>query len=676
MGAVYVVDQLSTGKQRALKLMAPELVHNPEVRERFVREARAAANIESDHVVETVTAGVDQETGAPYIVMELLRGEELADAVARTGPLPVADVAEVLEQIGHALEQAHRTGLVHRDLKPENVFLCVSKRREAPFTAKILDFGIAKLVADGMQKTGTQPLGSPLYMSPEQTDRKGRICPATDVWALGLIAFYLLTGRSYWREAEGDSLQILLREIIVDPLSAASERATEMGVQDKLPAGFDAWFARCVERDIDKRFPEAGAAVRAFAELAASMPRERKLVISTQSIDASSVPAASAPGLELAPTAYIPDVTGPSPDRMTTGSASASVRAAASSPPAKRSPAIFAIGALAVAGLAAGIYFVAKGPNASPASSAAPAATSAPVVGATASATASAAASSSYAPPVAPADPRCQAGMIFHEGGMTVMGAKDMPDYTEARTTHEIQISPYCLDQTEVTVRAYEACVKEGKCERTPDDVDYEGITPEAKSAYKPFCNARKADRLDHPINCVDWDMATKYCAWKGGRLPTEAEWEFAARGSEQRDFPWGSDTPGAKHLNGAGKEFAAWSEKNAMKPGQMHEEDDGFVGTSPVGTFQAGATPAGVHDLAGNVFEWTADWFGPYTPARAVDPKGPPAGEKRVARGGAFNAKDATWVRAAYRWGNVPHTYNHGIGFRCAAAPSAGDKN
>src|SRR5262249_9547761 len=141
----------------------------------------------------------------------------------------------------------------------------VSKRRDVAFTAKILDFGIAKLVADS-QKTGTQPLGTPLFMSPEQTDRKGKICPATDVWALGLIVFKLLTGKDFWLEADG-ALPILLREIVVEPIPFASKRAEELGVADKIPPGFDAWFARCLNRDVDARFQEAGEAVRAFAEL-------------------------------------------------------------------------------------------------------------------------------------------------------------------------------------------------------------------------------------------------------------------------------------------------------------------------------------------------------------------------------------------------------------------------
>ncbi len=185
-------------------------------------------------------------------------------------------MAEVLAQIGHALEQAHAQGIVHRDLKPENIFLATSRRRDVAFTAKILDFGIAKLVEDSRQKTGTQPLGTPLFMAPEQTDRQGRICAATDVWALGLIAFKLITGRDFWLEAEGGSLAMLLREILrrghplrLDPRRRARRAPARAGAAavPALPPGFDAWFARCVNRDVDARFQDAGEAVRAFAEL-------------------------------------------------------------------------------------------------------------------------------------------------------------------------------------------------------------------------------------------------------------------------------------------------------------------------------------------------------------------------------------------------------------------------
>ena len=116
MGAVYVADQLSTGKQRALKVMAAYLASDPATRDRFVLEARAASAIESDHVVEIVTAGVDDESGSPYLVMELLRGEDLSEAVQRMGKLSLGDVDEILSQVGHALAQAHANGIVHRCL--------------------------------------------------------------------------------------------------------------------------------------------------------------------------------------------------------------------------------------------------------------------------------------------------------------------------------------------------------------------------------------------------------------------------------------------------------------------------------------------------------------------------------------------------------------------------------
>jgi serine/threonine protein kinase len=215
-------------------------------------------------VVEIVTAGVDDETGVPYIAMELLRGEELADTVDRRGPLPLGEVREVMAQVGHALEQAHALGIVHRDLKPENIFLSRPKRRDSPFTAKLLDFGVAKFLALGASEMGTTPVGSPLYMAPEQTDSFGNICPGTDIWALGLLAFYLLTGRSYWLGAEKASVPVLLKEVCLDPLVKASERAAELGVGHLLPIGFDEWFERCVVRETDERYAEAGVAVRAF----------------------------------------------------------------------------------------------------------------------------------------------------------------------------------------------------------------------------------------------------------------------------------------------------------------------------------------------------------------------------------------------------------------------------
>ena len=676
MGAVYIADQISTGKQRALKVMAPELAVDPGTRERFVLEARAGSKIDSDHVVEVVTAGVDEDTGAPFLVMELLRGEELADASARLGPLPLGDVAEVLSQIGHALEQAHAQGIVHRDLKPENVFLASSRRRDVAFTAKILDFGIAKLVEDSRQKTGTQPLGTPLFMAPEQTDRRGRICPATDVWALGLITFKLLTGRDFWREADG-SLAMLLREICVDPIPFASARVAELAeipleegqVAPPIPAlppGFDAWFARCVVQNVDARFQDAGEAVRAFAEIVPQDAARGALVAAGGTADLSGFSQSRTGGAVAARSAQQASIRVSTGDRGVDSRAATGLATGAPMTQATAGPGPatgsgggskigMVVGAVAlVAGAFVAYRVVGGGPPAPP-----PASSSA-------AATAPSATVSATAAPAAPGT--CPEGMVSIAGGKMFMGARDLkPD---AKPPHEVNVSGYCLDKTEVTTRAYLACVEKGECERPPEKVSWPSITDAQIKLYSGFCNAAQKDRGDHPVNCVAWPMANTFCQKRGARLPTEAEWEFAARGASQRKYPWGDEDPAPKYLNACGKACAKWFEAHGEKHASMYGEDDGFVGTAPVASFPGGASASGIMDLAGNVWEWTADWYGPYATEPSTDPKGPATGSMRVVRGGDFTGSDPDWARPAYRWKTDPDTFNHAIGFRCAAAP------
>ncbi|MBS2025159.1 MAG: protein kinase, partial [Deltaproteobacteria bacterium] len=269
MGSVYLVEQLSTGRQRALKVMHPQLARDAESRGRFQQEARVGARIRSEHVVEVVSAGIDDDTGIPWLAMELLDGEELAQRMKRQGRLAPDEVLEVFRQLCHGLGEAHRAGLVHRDLKPENIFIATSRRQDVPFTVKILDFGVAKLVQEVQGGgDGTRPVGTPRWMAPEQSDTTAHILPATDVWALGLIAFHLLTGRSYWRAIErGANFTALMRELVFEPIESASERATELQLAPALPAGFDAWFARCVVREQEKRYPDATAALAGLEPL-------------------------------------------------------------------------------------------------------------------------------------------------------------------------------------------------------------------------------------------------------------------------------------------------------------------------------------------------------------------------------------------------------------------------
>jgi serine/threonine-protein kinase len=264
MGSVYLVEQMSTGRQRALKVMHPEYARDQQSRERFTQEARAGARIRSEHVVEVVSAGVDDDTGIPWLAMELLDGEELSERMKRLQRLPPSDVLEIFKQLCHGLGEAHRTGLIHRDLKPENIFVAASRRQNVPFTVKILDFGVAKLALENAtQMDGTRPVGTPRWMAPEQSEHNGHVTPATDVWALGLIAFYLLTGRYYWRSANArdGKLTTLLRELVLEPIEFASKRAAFFDCAGAIPPGFDAWFARCVVREPAERFQNADEAL-------------------------------------------------------------------------------------------------------------------------------------------------------------------------------------------------------------------------------------------------------------------------------------------------------------------------------------------------------------------------------------------------------------------------------
>jgi serine/threonine protein kinase len=272
MGAVYIAMQLSTQTRRAIKLMLPSYAESDSARRRFEQEARIGARIPSEHVVQVIAAGFDDQTQSPWLAMELLEGEELADRIDRAGPLPLADARLLFTQLGHAMGAAHRARIVHRDLKPENIFLARPRTSGlAPFTVKVLDFGIAKVATEVIsQNTGA--MGSPIWMAPEQTGAGHEIAPATDVWAMGLIAYFTLTGRSFWRSASDTnaSMQTLLREILIDPIPPLRERAAEQGVVELLPPGFDRWFLRCVRRETNERFADGEEAMAALERVLAS----------------------------------------------------------------------------------------------------------------------------------------------------------------------------------------------------------------------------------------------------------------------------------------------------------------------------------------------------------------------------------------------------------------------
>jgi serine/threonine protein kinase len=258
MGTVYEVEHEGTGERLALKVLKiPPYELDAATISRFQREARVSSLVKSQHIVRVIDAGVAEELGgAPFLVMDLLEGKNLGEHVADE-PQPAAQVVNWLSQVSRALDRAHTHGVVHRDLKPENLF--VTHDAEGHEHIKILDFGIAKITTSeerGSTTTGAI-VGTPLYMAPEQASGdRDAVGPHTDVWAIGLIAFRLLTGRDYWRSG---SIPLLLTDIINAPMKAPSIRSPRLSPE------FDAWFLRSCDRDPSRRWPSVGQQIDALA---------------------------------------------------------------------------------------------------------------------------------------------------------------------------------------------------------------------------------------------------------------------------------------------------------------------------------------------------------------------------------------------------------------------------
>ncbi len=265
MGAVYEAEQISTRKHRALKVLTNRFGADEKAQTRFVREATVGAEIDSDHVVDVIGAGIDASTGLPWLAMEMLDGLDLKRLGTERGPFEPRHLRTLFAQLGHGLGAAHAAGVIHRDLKPENIFVAYSRRAGGAFLVKILDFGIAKITREAVVSTDTATIGSPMWMAPEQINAEP-LSVRTDVWALGLLAFWAITGRVYWTAAYGErvTVQALFAEQLFADLVTPSVRALEYGVGPRLPPGFDDWFAQCVVRDPQQRFADATAATAAL----------------------------------------------------------------------------------------------------------------------------------------------------------------------------------------------------------------------------------------------------------------------------------------------------------------------------------------------------------------------------------------------------------------------------
>jgi serine/threonine-protein kinase len=645
MGTVWVGRDMRFDTEVAVKFIsAKALAADADLLTRFKREAKAAAQVKSPYVVHIFDHGQTAD-GTPYIVMELLEGESLKERLARRGKITPREAAIVVAQVSKALAAAHRFGVVHRDIKPDNVFLVASPEEE--LFVKVLDFGIAKQpglpqqVEQGLTGTG-RLLGTPHYMSPEQILSSKGVDFRCDMWSLAVVAYRMLTGKLPFVGETTGAIIMAIGSIHYEPPSTHGADPV-----------FDPWFARAFARAAEERFATPAEMARAFARLAGVeglAPRESMRDLSEAARQALAARPQAAPTLTAATPGAVGAVSMAGPvtwhemasavpdtvadDAPTTGSG-ARADAATPAPTPTLGGTGTTLGTSGGAGRARRVWLavgagclLAAGGLAllmmrSPGTAAVSDATAAP----SGSATARPAASARIEAPVPD-------GFVVVGAGSYAVGCEPIAAVgcaEDARPLHEVALGRFAIMQHEVKMEAYDICVAAGDC---------------PKAGRDPGCTWQRDDREQHPINCVDALAADAYCRYRGWRLPTEAEWEAAARGPVRSPFPWGGDAPGCA--------------RTVMRDGKDPPCDG--RGVARVGSQPLDRSWAGALDLGGNVREWTASAYEPYPGSRSFG-----VASGRVVRGGSYRMGTRELPPSHARHAEPETTTSPDLGFRCA---------
>jgi eukaryotic-like serine/threonine-protein kinase len=261
--------------------------------------------------------------------------------------------------------------------------------------------------------------------------------------------------------------------------------------------------------------------------------------------------------------------------------------------------------------------------------------------------------------------------MVLVPEGWFVRGRISGKGSSDERPSRKIFLDAFYMDKTEVTVAEYKKCIDAEVCiDENLDQIKYLKHGP-MKSEY---CNIGRQGYENHPINCLSWEEASAYCQFLNKRLPTETEWEKSARGTDHRNYPWGDEQPGTGSVKRGN--FCDISAKKSFPNVEIvaPDYDDGYVTTSPVGSFPKGASPYGILDLAGNVWEWVLDGYNDKAYSFSLE-KNPYFGSAmgiRVYRGGAFESY-ASWLRIPKRAGLHQTDRAYWVGFRCAVSAPKG---
>ena len=603
MGVVYRAVQTALDREVAIKFPTVESAVGGE---RFLREARTLARLSHQNLVRVIDADLDG--GRPFLVLEFVMGWSLMEYRERRETLPVAEAVGLVCQVLDGLAVAHAAGIVHRDIKSGNVLV------SSDGVAKLADFGLARGPdAAALTQSGTL-LGTPAYLAPEVAQGKpGGV--AADLYAAGVMLFELITGRlPFTALSPGDIFAKHIRDAPPKLARYASD------IPDGIEHAYQALLAKAPE-DRPAGALEAGRMLRRAMGL-------------SESVSALAIPA-------------LP----PEMAQAAVAQAAARPMRPASRPtrrvlaPARDRTWVWAAGGFALAlGVAApAAWFLTRRPVPGPVVSATPAPLPSAVIEAFPGAAARAGQWTLLVRrPPEPSGLVCWtsmtdgAQMVRVPAGPCVRGCDEAgPDEKPPRRIH---VDEFWIDRFEVTNRLYDRFVAAT------------GHAPRERHAGR----VAALDGPDNPVVSVTWQDAVDYGTWAGKRLPTEAEWEKAARGPDGHRYPWGDDEPSAKNCNMADP---------------MNVANDGYELTSPAGRFPDGASCYGAQDMAGNVWEWCSDWYGEryYRTSPDRSPTGAPDGRWRVSRGGSYVSYEPADLLGCYRKKGEPTARHLDQGFRCA---------
>ncbi len=628
MSSVYKGADPNLRRTIAIKLIHPHLAADPEFVRRFEAEAAAVAQLRHPNIIQVYD--FNHDGGTYYMVLEYLTGATLQQtlrALSAAGRrMPVAEIARIMAAVADAVHYAHQQGMIHRDLKPANVMINPSGQ------PTLMDFGVAKMLS-GQQHTATGAvIGTPAYISPEQV-RGERPDGRADIYSMGIMLFELVAGRPPF---EADSAITLMMMHLNNPVPDLRQIAADT------PDGLIAIIHKALAKQPEDRYQSA-------AELAAAL---RALPLSAPAtVVESKRPAVPATLVESAPrvTPPPPPTPAPPPAQRSTppppvAPAAAPVGQPKASPAAPRqkaglSPWLVGCGVLAVVGVVGliigGILSVSRAfGKATAVATAARVATTQPPANTQASPAAASPATQAavaIASPTATEAPSVPVpdGMALIPAGFFQMGS----DLSNESPLHPVLLEDFYIDTYEVTNAQYRACVEAGACSKPASRRNVD-------QAFDAF-----------PVTGVTWPQANVYCKSRGDRLPTEAEWEYAAGGPEHLRWPWGN------------KFDASLSAASAAD-------------VQPVGSYPGGASPFGLLDMAGNVAEWVWDTYSPdyYANATALNPENSAPNEPHIYRGGSYANTDGAFYTTTHRYINAKGNgfYDTDIGFRCAQSAVA----